>query len=61
MINFFIYFKCTYNILCGRKFTALLDMAFLVSTVVSLKPNKSLFESIIENVYGAVAKIVILK
>ena len=34
-------------------------MAFLVITIVSLKPNKSEFESIIENVYGAVAKLVI--
>ena len=34
-------------------------MEFLVITVVSLKTNKFLFESIIENIYGAVAKIVI--
>ena len=34
-------------------------MAFLVITIVALKRNKSLFESIIENVYGAVVKIVI--
>ena len=55
----FICFKCTYNTLCGKNY-GFLGTAFPVITVMTLKPNRSLLESIIENVNGAVAKIVIL-
>ena len=61
MIIFYLFscFKCTYNTFCGKNY-GFLDTAFPVITVMTLKPNRSLLESIIENLNGAVAKIVIL-